>query len=587
VDHPSRPDARRRSVLGFVSILGGSLALVLSASARPALASNYTTAASTAVVFGVHEIALVGSVTTANPFDVAVRVRFTPASGEKNAVAVDAFYDGGTTWRARLYVSEPGAWRWTSQCLVDPSLDAKTGTFASRRAKLRGILRRHPDNPRRWITADGRWFLHISDTAYRLFHPDAQDAWQLYVRDAVDRGVTSLRVAALGGWGGSRHTRLDDANHWSRNDPWSFEPRADYARFDLAKFQTTDQRLIWLLDRYPDLYVQMILFGKRGYNEDTTGKFWLALPETVRQRTMRYMIARWSVFPNLYWLVVNDLHAGPKFPANQAFVREVGRFFAANDPGKHLISAGVQRFAGFPFSTPEDLSWVSYADVEDMNAVGARQIQAYGLDRTPLHVFMAEDRYEQDYGFYDDPAFFFRWLIWSWTLAGGSANYGGRYGVIHPYSQTDRPDLAWTGSDNTVYTGKPLHGLDSIRHVRAFFEKRALDLGRCEPDDSLVSDPDGATGTRSPKLMACGGRQILVYHPNAASDGMRARPVGNRVARLRIDLRRMPVPFAVEWYRPADGLSRAAPRISGGTVVEFVAPWQGSDAVLLLSSTTG
>ena len=95
--------------------------------------------------------------------------------------------------------------------------------------------------------------------------------------------------------------------------------------------------------------------------------------------------------------------------------------------------------------------------------------------------------------------------------AGGSANYGGRYGVIHPYSQTDRPDLAWTGSDNKVYTGERLHGLDSIRHVRAFFEKRALDLGRCEPDDALVSDPDGATGTRSPKSWpAADGRSSCI-----------------------------------------------------------------------------
>src|SRR5262245_5169853 len=144
VDHPPRRDACRRSILHFVSMLGSSLALVLSASARPALASNYTTAVATAAVFGVHEIALVGSVTPANPFDVAVKVRFTPASGEKHAVTVDAFYDGGTTWRARLYVSEPGSWRWTSPLAVRPVLYGQTGTFAAQRADLRGILRRHP-----------------------------------------------------------------------------------------------------------------------------------------------------------------------------------------------------------------------------------------------------------------------------------------------------------------------------------------------------------------------------------------------------------------------------------------------------------
>jgi len=33
------------------------------------------------------------------------------------------------------------------------------------------------------------------------FDRTPRNAWQLYVRDAVDRCVTSLRVAALGGWG--------------------------------------------------------------------------------------------------------------------------------------------------------------------------------------------------------------------------------------------------------------------------------------------------------------------------------------------------------------------------------------------------
>ena len=197
---------------------------------------------------------------------------------------------------------------------------------------------------------------------------------------------------------------------------------------------------------------------------------------------MQYMIARWSAFPNLFWLIVNDMHCDAKFPRNQAFVREVGTFFAANDPWHHLISTGPNRRAGFPFTGADDLKWCSYIFIEDANAVGADQVGQYQLDEIPLHVWMGEDYYEQDHGHYKDPRFFFRWLFWSWLLSGGSANYCGRWGPIHPYSQTARRDLAWVGIDKkTDYTGEQLVGLDSVRHIPAYLKDRALDLAASGP----------------------------------------------------------------------------------------------------------
>ena len=137
---------------------------------------------------------------------------------------------------------------------------------------------------------------------------------------------------------------------------------------------------------------------------------------------------------------------------------------------------------------------------------------------------MGEDYYEQDHGHYKDPRFFFRWLFWSWLLSGGSANYCGRWGPIHPYSQTARRDLAWVGIDKkTDYTGEQLVGLDSVRHIPAYLKDRALDLSRFRPNDRRVSDPDGRQGKRRPKLMERGTDEFLVYHPNAAADGYLGR----------------------------------------------------------------
>ncbi|HWI56623.1 MAG TPA: hypothetical protein VNZ22_05320, partial [Bacillota bacterium] len=331
------------------------------------------------------------------------------------------------------------------------------------------------------------------------------------------------------------------------------------------------------------MYLQFILFSFKGYGSEGTGNHWASLPEPVRARTMRYLIARWSAFPNLFWLIVNDMHCDEKFPRNQAFVREVGNFFAAHDPWHHLISTGPNRRAGFPFTTPEDLKWCSYIHIEDANAVGADQLEQYHLDQVPLHVWMAEDYYEQDHGHYEDPRFFFRWLFWSWLLSGGSANYCGRWGPIDPYSLTGHRDRPWQGIDGkTTYTGEQLVGLDSVPYLARYLRDRKLDLGLFRPNDSRVNDGDGRTGRLRPKLMERGQSEFLVYHPNALADGKAARVDKSKTARMRIDLRDAPGTFQVEWFRADDGVSATGNTMEGGAQRECVAPWQGQDVVLRL-----
>ena len=51
-------------------------------------------------------------------------------------------------------------------------------------------------------------------------------------------------------------------------------------------------------------------------------------------------------------------------------------------------------------------------------------------------------------------------LFWSWLLSGGSANYCGRWGPIHPYSRTARQDLPWVGIDKK--TGRAQEWLPAV-----------------------------------------------------------------------------------------------------------------------------
>jgi hypothetical protein len=562
-----------------------------------ALADSFSTSSENAVKFGVHEIVLQSDHPRDNPFDTVATVKFTPPSGPANAVTVQAFHDGENTWRARVYVSEAGAWKWVSACETDPALDGKTGSFVAADSRLRGMLRKHKANPKAWMTDDGRWFANISDTAYLLFHGARAPLWREYVEDVAAKGINCMRVAALGGWGGTPGAKEDDNNFWVWNDPWTGGASPDYSRYDLAKFQNSDERLKWMLRNHPDIYMQFILFSFKGYGTDGTGKWWFSLPQRVRENTMRYMIARWSAFPNLFWLIVNDMHCDAKFPNNQAFAREVGNFFAANDPWRHLIATGPNRHAGYAFTSPEDLKWSTYIHIEDSNAVAADEIREFGFETLPVHVWMAEDYYEQDYGRYSDARYFFRRLFWSWLLSGGSANYGSRWGVIHPYSQTGRADLKWTGAGGIEYAGEQLKGLDSAPYIRPYFRDRKIDLAYFEPDDTLATDLDGRAGQHRPKLMRRGHEEFLVYHPNAAEpqfppdlpERERRRAAGRfhlvdtgRTARMRVDLTPAAGSFEAEWYRTFDGVAAPGGVIKGGAPREFSAPWEGHDVVLRL-----
>ena len=251
--------------------------------------------------FGVYEVTLHGDGAVDNPFDTVATVIFTPPSGQANAKTVYAFYDGGNTWRARVYVSEPGVWKWASACKTDKGLDGRRGTFTAQDSNLRGRLLIHPRNSRQWMTEDGRWFLNLNDTAYFLLcthdaggKPIPFEDFTAYVRDAVAKGITSLRSFAVCG---PKGFQANDTEMWA-NDVFA---DAGFTRFRLDRFQGIDRRLQWLLDNYPEVYVQFILFP-RGSSWKADETFWKSLSDTQKERLLRWMLARYAAYPQIFWL---------------------------------------------------------------------------------------------------------------------------------------------------------------------------------------------------------------------------------------------------------------------------------------------
>ncbi len=114
----------------------------------PVDAANFTSGSADALRYGTPEIVLEGDGGVANPFETVARVSFTPPSGAAKVVTVDAFYDAGNTWRARVYVTEVGRRRWASTCDSNARLNGQAGGFlAGASAVLPGNRNQKPGHP--------------------------------------------------------------------------------------------------------------------------------------------------------------------------------------------------------------------------------------------------------------------------------------------------------------------------------------------------------------------------------------------------------------------------------------------------------
>ncbi len=132
----------------------------------------------------------------------------------------------------------------------------------------------HPQNPQQWITENGRFFLNLNDTAYFLLcardgNGDAVSDEQArqYVRDDVSRGITSMRCFLAS----SPEGFSESSKQWPA---WYF-PDATHDRLQLENLQCADRRMRMLLDEFPDVAVQLIMFPLEAYARDDrkrTGK---------------------------------------------------------------------------------------------------------------------------------------------------------------------------------------------------------------------------------------------------------------------------------------------------------------------------
>lgn len=461
----------------------------------------------TAATSGVHEILLTGDGSAADPFDTVATLELTAPSGEKRVKPIHAFHDGGDTWRARVYLNEPGAWKWLSSCARDRGLDGKTGTLlCSRpRAEDHGFVRRDSEHPYHFVHDDGTRFFLWGQTYYGLLAgARAGDQWKTAIDGTRRYGMNKVRfyVYPRAGEGAPAPPDIRDPAYWRK----------------------LDEVVRYLGER--GMIADLILASKE-----------YAFQSVERdQAYVRYVVARYAAFPNVAICLTNEWNYTNR---PREFWDDWGNLAFTADPWS--VAGRAPRLLSIHHQTRWDFQffgrgWVSHACVQ----VGVRNGQPAQVDelqeaRAGRRVRIAEGDVwgnrsillnrgheipvvNDEYGYIGEPVDAsapkrdgkfvaltrakHRNIIWGIALAGGYGSAG---------DKTDhaggRPYMA-----PTYWVDIPEYG--DIRRLVDFFTTKGLEYWTMSPDNGLAR-----IGERV-YVLAATGRQYAVYAADGGTVGI-------------------------------------------------------------------
>lgn len=405
--------------------------------------------------------------------------------------AVPGFWDGGTSYRVRFAPERGGRWSWRSTS-DEPLLHGLTGE----------VLLAEPTGPGSVRVAarfhfahqDGTPFRPVGTTVYNWLH-QAEPLFTATLDAIAAAGFNKLRFLVLpqaGNHVGHVPALLpferDEAGDW------------DVTRPVVAFFQRLDAAVAALYDR--GIQADLLVF-----NAYDNGHFGLdrltAAQDTVY---LRYLVARLSAYPNLWWSLCNeyDLLERPDERWD-----EVGELLAGLDPHQRLRS--IHNWMDlYDHNRP----WVTHASIQNGSATTEFGRASLYRDVYRKPVVLDEIKYEGDiperWGRLDA-----RQLVhqfWIATVSGCYASHGESFLL---------PD----GSLHVV-AGGPLRGESP---ARLGFLRRFL-------DDLAVPGLDPIDGWDDPGYVAGVPRQQYVqYLGREAPDSWTFRlPQGNKGERLQV-----------------------------------------------------
>ncbi len=280
-----------------------------------------------------------------NPFaDVDVEGQFTSPGGQ--VFTLPAFYDGDHTWRVRFNPPEAGQWTYRIGSQPhDPAL-TEEGSFEVTPNDTTGFLKATPGKGWGFSTEAGDPVFLFSDTVYELFgmaHCGVDVLPFLKLRH--EQGFNLLRVRMQVSpyvSVGEPPVPPEDYQGWHNRSTWPWGGAEQYPRFDhfnLDYFHTVDR----VMRQAEEVGIGLELIMEAWGNEFPFNNRVVFTPEW-EQFWMRYLIARYDAFPNVYvWTLFNEYEyypdgTWPYKPVADRWAMRVGRWVKSVAQHGHIVA---------------------------------------------------------------------------------------------------------------------------------------------------------------------------------------------------------------------------------------------------------
>jgi hypothetical protein len=267
-----------------------------------------------------------GAAPALNPFvDVRFTVRFHQDAGTTEVLG---FYDGRGTYRVRFLAPKVGLWHYTTVS-GSPALEGIEGDFTVTKPSA-GPAARGPI-----AVVRTSHFAHADGTP---FHALATD----WPAGAENREATALKAFSASAFDLVSVPVLPTEAAWGGKPPsvWPFAERPavggarggfDPARLDPRYFERLENR-IRALGR-AGVEVELVLFPGEGGPSRSSGFDFDRMAAEDDDRYVRYVVARFSAFPNVWWSL-GDREA-LLASKRQADLDRLGKLVAAEDAYHH------------------------------------------------------------------------------------------------------------------------------------------------------------------------------------------------------------------------------------------------------------
>jgi hypothetical protein len=296
---------------------------------------------------GMYEVVLKGN-DAGNPFiDLELTATFT-RGGE--TYTPEGFYDGDGTYRVRFMPPSAGEWTYVTRS-NHPDLDGRKGSFTAVEGTNKGPVR--VANVHHFAHADGTPFYPFGTTIYEwAFQPEAKKLETLATMKKAP--FNKARMLAVPPYKPNYITGPGKLTEFpfvgtSRDD-------FDFSRFNPAYFKSLERDV----KRLSDLGIQVDLILFRPYDKGQWG--FDTTSDAVNQRFVRYMVARFAAFQNIWWSLANE-NSYIRHLTDEDFDRYF-QIVQKYDPYGHLRSIhNADRI--YDYNKP----WVTHVSLQYYNAV--------------------------------------------------------------------------------------------------------------------------------------------------------------------------------------------------------------------------